>query len=77
MSTIRRRLTVWYTVALVATLVTFAAAAIWQLEKPSIPELDQRTEIEARFAVKWLQDSYRVLGPLVSNVPGDQMPVLN
>jgi signal transduction histidine kinase len=61
----------------VATLVTFAAAAIWQLEKPSIPELDQRTEIEARFAVKWLQDSYRVLGPLVSNVPGDQMPVLN
>ena len=77
MSTIRARLTLWYTVALLLTLAVFTGAAFWELQQPSPRELDQRTELEAGFAVKWLQDSYRTVGSLVLHDTAGGTPALN
>lgn len=65
MRTIRGRLTAWYTVALALALTAFSTALYWELQKPSELELDQRIELEASLAVRWLEDSHRVLGRLV------------
>lgn len=62
---IRLRLFVWFTVALLLALGAFGGALYYELQQPSYVALDQRTDVEAKFALKWLEDSYRENGPLV------------
>lgn len=69
MRTIRGRLTAWYSIALLATVVAFGALVYAELGRPSGRDLEQRVGLEADLAQRWLQESYRVLGTLV--VPGD------
>ncbi len=78
MTTIRVRLTVWYTIALTLTMVVFAVALVVERRHPSTAELDERLAPEAAFVSDWLEESYRVLGrvtaedttALVSSVGG-------
>ncbi len=67
MTTIRRRLAFWYTVALGLTVIAFGAALYYERRQSSLEELDQRLALEADLAQRWLIESYRVLGPLVPN----------
>lgn len=66
MQSIRRQLTLGFTVALVGVTVAFAAAVYLELRTPSLRALDQRTTVEAEFARRWLEESYRVLGPITT-----------
>jgi signal transduction histidine kinase len=67
MTTIRRRLAFWYTVALGLTLLGFGAALYYERRQSTLEELDRRLLLEADIAKRWLVESYRVLGPLVPN----------
>jgi signal transduction histidine kinase len=69
MRTIRARLTAGFTVALVATLLVFGIALYFELRQPSREELDRRTALDASFAVRYLEESYRVLGRVSSAQP--------
>ncbi len=62
MTTIRGRLTVWYTVAMMVVLLGFGAAIVIERRHPSYPELDDRLSLEADFAGGWLLEQARVLG---------------
>ena len=66
MATIRRRLALWYTVALGITLVAFGGALYIERGQSSLRELDRRLSLESDLANRWLVESYRVLGSLVS-----------
>jgi signal transduction histidine kinase len=65
-TTIRRRLTVWYTVALAVTVLAFGTALYVQRRQASVRELDQRLGLEADLAHRWLSQSYKVLGRIVT-----------
>ena len=69
---IRGRLTVSFSIALLLTLGAFGAALYYELKQPSIRSLDERTDLEMKFALNWLQGSYRLVGPLV--IAQDSMP---
>jgi len=69
MKTIRRRLTLGFTGALVAVTIAFGGAVYYELRQPSLQALDQRVTVEADFARRWLVESYRVLGPLTTSNP--------
>jgi signal transduction histidine kinase len=66
MATIRRRLTVWYTVALAVTVLAFGTALYLERRQASLRELDQRLALEADLAQRWLAQSYKVLGRIVT-----------
>jgi signal transduction histidine kinase len=66
MTTIRRRLTMWYTVALAVTVLAFGTALYLERRQASIRELDQRLSLEAELAHRWLTQSYKVLGRIVT-----------
>ena len=66
MTTIRRRLTLWYTVALGVTVVAFATLLYLERRASSVRELDQRLLLEADLADRWLSESYSVLGRIVT-----------
>ncbi len=66
MATIRRRLTLWYTVALAVTVLAFGTALYLERRQASIRELDQRLSLEADLAQRWLSQSYSVLGRIVT-----------
>ncbi|HEY9015196.1 MAG TPA: ATP-binding protein [Gemmatimonadales bacterium] len=66
MPTIRRRLTVWYTVALAVTVLAFGAALYLERRQASLRELDQRLGLEADLAHRWLSQSYKVLGRIIT-----------
>jgi two-component system OmpR family sensor kinase len=66
MTTIRRRLTLWYTVALAVTILAFGTALYFERRQASIRELDQRLSLEADLAHRWLTQSYKVLGRIVT-----------
>src|SRR3954452_7090235 len=66
MATIRRRLTLWYTVALAATVLAFGTALYIERRHASDRELDQRLALEADLAYRWLTQSYKVLGRIVT-----------
>jgi len=66
MTTIRRRLAFWYTVALGITVVAFGGALYLERGQSSLRELDRRLGLESDLANRWLVESYRVLGSLVS-----------
>jgi signal transduction histidine kinase len=67
MTTIRRRLTVWYTVALAVTLLAFGTALYLERRQASVRELDQRLSLESDLAHRWLTQSYKVLGRIMTN----------
>jgi two-component system OmpR family sensor kinase len=67
MTTIRRRLTVWYTVALAVTVLAFGTALYFERRQASVRELDQRLSLESDLAHRWLTQSYKVLGRIVTN----------
>ncbi len=67
MTTIRRRLTLWYTVALAVTVLAFGTALYLERRQSSIKELDQRISLEADLAHRWLQESYKILGRIVTS----------
>lgn len=69
---IRGRLTLSFTIALLLALAGFGAALYYELKQPSVIALDERTGLEMKFALNWLQGSYRLVGPLV--VSQDSMP---
>ena len=66
MTTIRRRLTFWYTVALGVTVVAFGTLLYLERRSSSLRELDQRLLLEADLADRWLSESYNVLGRIVT-----------
>ena len=66
MTTIRRRLTLWYTVALAVTVLAFGTALYIERGQSGIKELDQRLSLEADLAHRWLTESYKVLGRIVT-----------
>ena len=66
MTTIRRRLTTWYTVALGVTVVAFGTLLYLERRQSSLRELDQRLGLEAELANRWLSESYNVLGRIVT-----------
>lgn len=65
MSSIRSRLAVGYAVTLLLTLGGFCTAVYYELRKPSISGLDTQLAGERDLAVRYLSESYRVLGDLV------------
>src|SRR6476620_4383630 len=67
MTTIRRRLTVWYTVALAVTVLAFGTALYIQRRNASGRELDPRLSLESDLSQRWLTQSYQVLGRIVTN----------
>jgi two-component system OmpR family sensor kinase len=65
-TTIRRRLTLWYTVALGVTVLAFGTLLYLERRQSSLHELDQRLGLEADLANRWLSESYNVLGRIVT-----------
>ncbi len=72
MTTIRSRLTIWYTVAMGVVIVAFGTALVIERRHPSFDELDQRLSLEAGVALGYITESHRVLGELTTldSVPG-------
>ncbi len=68
MTTIRRRLTLWYMVALGVTVLAFGTLLYLERRQSSVRELDQRLGLEADLANRWLSESYNVLGRIVTTV---------
>jgi two-component system OmpR family sensor kinase len=68
-NSIRSQLTVWYTVALGATVVAFGLALYVERRASSLEELDQRLTIEADFVSQFLSQSYQVMGELTEPDP--------
>jgi heavy metal sensor kinase len=68
-NSIRSQLTVWYTVALGATVVAFGLALYVERRSSSLAELDQRLTIEADFVSQFLSQSYQVMGELTEPDP--------
>ncbi len=67
MTTIRRRLTIWYTVALAVTVLAFGTALYLERQQSGIKELDHRISLEADLAHRWLGESFKVLGRIVTS----------
>jgi signal transduction histidine kinase len=70
MTTIRRRLTFWYTVALGLTVFAFGTLLYLERRQSSLRELDRRLLLEADLADRWLRESYSVLGRIVTTADG-------
>jgi two-component system, OmpR family, sensor kinase len=70
MTTIRRRLTLWYTVALGVTMAAFGTLLYLERRQSSLRELDRRLGLEADLANRWLTGSYNVLGRIVTTAGG-------
>lgn len=69
MNSIRSQLTVWYTVALGATVFAFGLALYVERRSSSLTELDQRLTVEADFVSQFLSQSYQVMGELTEPDP--------
>ena len=69
MNSIRSRLTIWYTVALGATVLAFGLALYVERQASSLEELDQRLTIEADFISQFLGQLYRVNGRVTEPDP--------
>jgi signal transduction histidine kinase len=63
-ATIRRRLTLWYTVALGATVLAFGAALYLERRTSILAELDERIRVEGELVIQHLDRSYTVLGQI-------------
>ena len=62
MSSIRRRLTFWYAVALLASVGAFGTALFFERQRSSLRELDERLELEGNLAAQYFISSQRQLG---------------
>jgi signal transduction histidine kinase len=69
MSSIRRRLTLWYAVALLASVGAFGGALYLERQRSSLRELDERLELEGNLAAQYFISSQRQLGRTLS--PGE------
>src|SRR6266540_6064031 len=67
MRSIRWRLTAGYVTALLTTILAFGATLYIDRRQTSLRELDQRLALEADLSLRYLSESYRVLGPLVTS----------
>ncbi len=67
MASIRRRLTIWYSIALVGSMLAFATALVLDRRHPGDQELDQRLAAESGYVVRSLSESFRVLGRITSS----------
>lgn len=85
MRSIRWRLTFGYALALILTMVAFGATLYLAQQRASLrsfdKRLEQRLQLEAELSARYLDESHRVLGPLVSytrSVRGapDSLPTL-
>lgn len=70
MTSIRRQVATWYVLALAATLLAFGASLYLDRRQSAVREIDERLELEARFAARWLGESFRVLESLTAPGPG-------
>lgn len=70
MTTLRERLTLWYTAALAATILVFGATLYVDRQVSASREIDQRITLEANLAAGWLAESQRVLGDIVTTEEG-------
>ena len=75
MTTLRQRLTIWYSVALGATILVFGATLYLDRRVSSVREVDQRLALEASLSAGWLAESRRVLGRVVTTIDG--LPMLD
>ncbi len=73
MNSIRSRLTLWYTVALGATVLAFGSALYFERRGSSIEELDVRLSLEADFVSQFLSQTYQVIGRLTE--PDPRLPI--
>ncbi len=69
MASIRRRLTLWYTVALGATVLAFGAALYLERRGSILAELDERIRVEGELVIQHLDRSYTVLGQITREKP--------
>ena len=78
MRSIRWRLTFGYAIALVLTMVTFGATLYLVQQQASLRSFDlrlqQRLQLEAELSARYLDESHRVLGRLVTRI--DTIPTL-
>ncbi len=74
MQSIRLRLTLWYTFAMTVTLAIFAAGLYWERRQAAVFEqetrLTERLTIEADFAERWLNESWKSLQTVVVPIEG-------
>lgn len=80
MRSIRWRLTLGYAVALAVTMTAFGAMLYFTWQRSSLKSFDlrlqQRLQLEADLSARYLEESYRVLGRIVTQDPADPRPVL-
>ena len=80
MRSIRWRLTLGYTVALAVTMVAFGGVLYFSWQRTSLKSFDlrlqQRLQLEADLSARYLEESHRVLGQIVTAARGDLYPVL-
>lgn len=73
MQSIRRRLTISYTIALTATMVVFGAALYWERRQSTAREAEQqlqdRLAVDADFAIRWMEQQQNSLGRIVVAIP--------
>ena len=65
MRTIRSRLAWSFAIAATLTVAVFSIALFFQLRMPDAGDLQHRVQVEAEYAVRWLESSHEVLGSLV------------
>jgi heavy metal sensor kinase len=70
---IRRRLTIWYAVALLVSVGAFGGALYFERRRSSLRELDERLDLEANAAAQYFISFQRSLGHKLS---AGQTPVL-
>ena len=62
MASIRRRLTLWYVVALAVSIAAFGGALYFERRRSSLRELDERLALEGSLAAQYFINFQRQLG---------------
>jgi len=75
MTSLRQRLTIWYALALAATIMVFGASLYLDRRLTSVQEIDDRLTLEADLSAGWLTESRRVVERLV--VMDNGLPTLD
>lgn len=75
MTSLRQRLTIWYSTALAATVLVFGLSLYLNRRVTSLQEIDARLTLEADLSAGWLTESRRVVERLV--VVDNGLPTLD
>jgi heavy metal sensor kinase len=75
MPSIRRRLTIWYAVALLASIGAFGGALYFERRRSSVREVDERLVLEGNLAAQYFVAFQRQLGRTLR--PGETPTLLN